>query len=239
MRKVSIQLLHSVRDNGVLLEFSVFLSMRWKFKNGILYKSSQSEMADKMGMHRNTFLRYVKKFQKLGWVVVHNGNYVFLNNRGLGKLYDIERHRVISVRVADPDAILKEIHLFLLSEKHRSMLYSFRRVVKGEITNEQGRLRDGYYENFYYPYNKGCLQISYEGLGGLWGMSKTNAFHTMQGYVRQTDGLRYRRCWLDLTKDLGVEPNRELIANTFEGDGSVYVVGKRVIKNMPNTYYWD
>jgi hypothetical protein len=237
--KVSIQLLHELRDRGLLRLYADFLDYRWKFKNGVVY-GNKAEVVSKLGGNRTTTLRKIAKFKQLGWVTTHSGNLKFNNNRTIALIYGVQKNRMHSItksKMVDSDAILFELYTFLLMEKHVQMNRGFKRFVKGELINEQGHLPMSYYESFYKPYNLGQLQISYDGLGKVWGISKTNAFKAMRELMVRK-GLGYEKCYINLTKDLGLPANLELVENTFSSSGSFFIVDEKLYKVQPNKYYW-
>ncbi len=68
-------------------------------------------------------------------------------------------------------------------------------------------------------------------------MSKTNAFNTMRELMK-IKGIGYEKCYINLTKDLGLAPNMELVENTFDNTGSFFIVDGKLYKVQPNKYFW-
>lgn len=238
--KISAQLLQAIRNNGDVKLFGEYLFLRHKYRNGVIYARSEREMANVLGIDRGRLRRLLNAFKVRGWISVHSGNITFKNNRKLGELYGITRHKTFSVhrdKLSCASSVCVELYKLLLSEKHRHCYYSFRESVKSGHINGSHPYPFGYIENFYAPNNKGEFQISYEGLATVWGCSKTSAFRIMRELL-SLGSLDYRKVFIDCSASLGLVADKRAFGDTFS-DGSVFILGKRVLKSMPNVYVWE
>ncbi len=122
--KISIHphLIVEIQSMNLEKEFSDFLLLKIKYRNGCFYNYTQSSIAKVMGWSRTKVRRLLAIFLKHGWCFIHNSNLCFKN---LHKIYNADKkHRskksiLLNLKQKTKEQIFAQLTLNILATKQR------------------------------------------------------------------------------------------------------------------------
>lgn len=135
---------------------------------------------------------YLKRLQADGWLRIHSGNLTIVSQKEVANTLSIDFLKNFEVGVdGSIQDIVNEIRLEVFARKHRQSFYKSKNTKSGGTSSDQEREKRSRLsmfdtfaitgENCYEGSTTNSIQISYEGLSHLLGMSISGAFYFMKG----------------------------------------------------------
>ncbi len=132
--QINVVNLKVLSDKGLLRHLAVFITIKYKYRNGCIYKYTQESLSQKTGISRSAIRKYVKFFLDNGWCELHKGEKspnISLVFKGLGK-FDKEPKRVLAdIESNGIKNLIQQFQLLIL--KHKQAQFNRVKELSAEI----------------------------------------------------------------------------------------------------------
>ena len=216
-------LLHYFAANGWIKQYSLFIKLKSKYSNSIIYDYNINKIAIRSGLAHKTCKRYMNKLFALGCVKMHGDHLILVNQQKIwekisGNIKPLRR--IIDTRPwTSYKGIMERLQYLLIKENSKQQRYNSKK--KSEINYRKSidcETKDFVGEQII----RNCYNSSRQ-VARLFNISQVSGNSLIRNLVRK----QYIRTEQIITKVKGIEPTKKHIAGLNKHDFGYYFKEKR------------